>query len=249
MSPDPWTVLRAATRARIGLGRAGDAPRLAHVLDFQLAHARARDAVHATLDTEALVRAIAPRPSATVRSQAVDRPMFLRRPDLGRLLDPGCHLAPDGEPDAVFVLADGLSAVAAARHGPPMLAAVLARLSGWSIAPIILATQARVALADEIGARLKARMSVILIGERPGLSAPDSLGIYVTWAPAPGRRDSERNCISNIHADGLPYEAAADMLTWLMTEARARKLTGVGLKDDRPLAGTEPPPALPPPAV
>lgn len=230
---DPWIALRATTRARIGLGRTGDALPIREILEFQLAHARARDAVHTPLDTAAIAKAIAPLASVIVASRAIDRDTYLRRPDLGRQLDPTCRDLLSGTWDAVFVIADGLSPVAVQRHAAPLLRACLARLQGWSVAPIVIATRARVALGDEIGALLQAQLCAVLIGERPGLSAADSLGVYLTYQPRIGRRDSERNCISNIHADGLSYGAAADMLAWLMTEARHRKLTGVDLKDDR----------------
>ncbi|WP_428484880.1 ethanolamine ammonia-lyase subunit EutC [Rhodopila sp.] len=250
MPPDPWAALRATTRARIGLGRTGDAPPLRHLLDFQLAHARARDAVHTPLDTAAIAQALAPLPTVTVRSQAADRATYLRRPDLGRQLDPASHGALTGIWDVVFVIADGLSPVGVGRHAAPLLRACLARLPGWSVAPVVIATQARVALGDDIGARLDAQLCAMLIGERPGLSVADSLGVYLTYQPRPGRRDAQRNCISNIHQDGLSYDAAADMLAWLMTEARARKLTGVELKDDRPAVVTaERPSSLPAPAA
>jgi ethanolamine ammonia-lyase small subunit len=249
---DPWAKLRAATRARIGLGLAGDALALREVLDLQLAHALARDAVHAALDEAALEAALAPYPALRVRSAAPDRGAYLRRPDLGRRLHPDCRslLAPGGF-DAAFVLADGLSATAVQRNAPAVFRACLARLGGWSVAPAVVATQARVALGDEIGERLGARLVAVLIGERPGLSVPDSLGIYLTYEPRVGRRDSERNCISNIHgAGGLDPEAAAAKLAWLMREALSRKLTGTGLKDAAdPAALAEAPAAvgLPPP--
>ncbi len=249
---DPWAPLRAATRARIGLGLAGDALALREVLDLQLAHALARDAVHAALDEAALETALAPHPALRVRSAAPDRGAYLRRPDLGRRLHPDCRslLAPGGF-DAAFVLADGLSATAVQRHAPAVFRACLARLGGWSVAPAVVATQARVALGDEVGERLGARLVAVLIGERPGLSVPDSLGIYLTYEPRVGRRDSERNCISNIHsAGGLDPEAAAAKLAWLMREALSRKLTGTGLKDAAdPAALAEAPAAvgLPPP--
>ena len=231
---DPWAKLRAATRARIGLGLAGDALALREVLDLQLAHALARDAVHAALDGAALEAALAPHPALHVRSAAPDRGTYLRRPDLGRRLHPDCHglLALRGY-DAAFVLADGLSATAVQRHAAAVFRACLARLGGWSVAPAVVAAQGRVALGDEIGERLGARLVAVLIGERPGLSVPDSLGVYLTYAPRVGRRDSERNCISNIHgAGGLDSEAAAAKLVWLMREALSRGLTGTGLKDD-----------------
>jgi ethanolamine ammonia-lyase small subunit len=227
---DPWRDLRSTTTARIGLARAGDAPALGSVLSFQLAHARARDAVHTALDGAAMAHSVAPLPVIHVRSRAPDRATYLRRPDLGRQLDPACRERLAGACEIVFVLADGLSSVGVARHGPPFLRACLDRLTGWSIGPIVIATQSRVALGDEIGAALGADLCVMLIGERPGLSAADSLGVYLTWRPRPGRRDSERNCISNIHGAGLSYPIAADMLVWLITEAARRQLTGVGLK-------------------
>jgi ethanolamine ammonia-lyase small subunit len=231
---DPWAALRATTRARIGLGRTGSALPVQDVLDFQLAHARARDAVHTELDTTVMTQAI-PN-SVIVHSQAPDRTTYLRRPDLGRKLDPATQPPPSGPYDAVFVIADGLSAAGVQHQAPALVQACLARLAGWSIAPVVIATQARVALGDEIGALFQATLCVMLIGERPGLTVANSLGVYLTYQPRPGRRDSERNCISNIHPDGLSIDAAADMLAWLMTEARNRKLTGVGLKADRLVA-------------
>ncbi len=236
---DPWIALRATTRARIGLGRTGDALPIKDVLEFQLAHARARDAVHAPFDTGAMAAAVAPLASVAVQSRAGDRQTYLRRPDLGRRLDPACCDLPAGKWDAVFVVADGLSPVGVQLHAVPLLRACLARLPARAIAPVVIASQARVALGDEIGGLLGARLCVMLIGERPGLSVANSLGVYLTYQPRLGRRDSERNCISNIHADGASYEAAADMLSWLMTAALRLGLTGVGLKDDRDVALTE----------
>jgi ethanolamine ammonia-lyase small subunit len=236
---DPWLALRASTRARIGLGRTGDALPVKDVLAFQLAHARARDAVHTPLDTAVMTQAIAPLPSVTVHSQAPDRQTYLRRPDLGRRLDPACHGLLTGTHDVVFVVADGLSPAGVQHHAPALLAACFDRLPNRSVAPVVIATQARVALGDEIGALLQAELCAVLIGERPGLSVANSLGVYLTWQPRIGRRDSERNCISNIHPDGLSCDAAADMLVWLMTEARTRKLTGVELKDNRTTAMTQ----------
>lgn len=234
MSPDPWEALRRATRARIGLGRIGDAMPLRPVLDFQLAHARARDAVHAALDTVALAAAVAPHPAVMVRSAAPDRTTYLKRPDLGRRLD---HAAAGDlqpvEADVVFVMADGLSARAVQQQAPALFRACVARLSGWQLAPVVIAQQGRVALGDAIGERLGVPLCVMLIGERPGLSVAESLGIYLTFDPRTGRRDSERNCISNVHAaGGLSCEAAADRLVWLMTQAQRRRITGIGLKDD-----------------
>jgi ethanolamine ammonia-lyase small subunit len=230
-SEDPWEKLRLATRARIGLGRAGDAMKIADVLDFQFAHAKARDAVHTRLDVARLQAAL---PGAIhVHSAVEGREMYLRRPDLGRRLHPDClSLLPNGDYDVVFVISDGLSATAVMQNAVPMIEAVLARLTGFKIAPLVIATQARVALGDDIGEALGAKLCAVLIGERPGLTVSDSLGVYLTFNPKRGTRDSARNCISNIHTQGgLTYEGAADMLAWLMREALLRKLTGVGLKE------------------
>jgi ethanolamine ammonia-lyase small subunit len=239
---DPWSPLRALTPARIALGRAGSSlPTAAH-LDFQLAHARARDAVHEALALTAMGNSLAQAGFrwVPVRSAAGDRIRYLQRPDLGRRLDTSSRellqrsIEPGESVDAAFVVADGLSAVAVQRHAVPLLALVSPRLNveRWRIAPVIVAEQARVALGDEIGALVQTSVVVVLIGERPGLSSPDSLGAYLTWQPRPGRTDAERNCVSNIRPEGLGYEAAAAKLHYLMTEARRRKLSGVALKDE-----------------
>ena len=234
---DPWLQFRAATRARIGLGRAGDAMPTASLLDFTLAHARARDAVHGAPDFAAIAARLRPTETLFVQSQAPDRLTYLRRPDLGRRLrDADRDMLTHAAWDAVFVIADGLSATAIDAHAVPMIAAAQARLHGWRLAPIVLARQARVALGDEIGAALGARLTVVLVGERPGLTVQDSLGIYLTFAPHVGRNDAQRNCLSNIHPDGLSYEVAADKLVWLMQQAIRLSLTGVGLKEDAPVA-------------
>jgi ethanolamine ammonia-lyase small subunit len=232
----PWTRFRQATRARIGLGRAGDAIPTAALLEFQLAHAQARDAVHRPIDFDALASAIAPLTAVRTHSAAPDRRTYLRRPDLGRRLDLESRAALAGEAarsrsDLVFVVADGLSASAVMRHAAPMLAACLQRLPEHAAASIVFAEQARVAIGDEIGEILQARLCAVLIGERPGLSVADSLGLYLTWAPHVGVRDSARNCISNIHADGLSYARAADMAAWLIRQAAVLGLTGVDLKE------------------
>jgi ethanolamine ammonia-lyase small subunit len=236
---DPWEKLRLATKARIGLGRAGDAMKITDVLDFQFAHAKARDAVHAKLDMAALRAAL---PGAVeVHSEAEGREIYLRRPDLGRRLHPDClPLLKRGEYDAVFVIADGLSATAVMQNAAPMYEAAMARLRGFKIAPPVIAAQARVALGDDIGEALGAKLCVMLIGERPGLTVSDSLGIYLTYNPARGTKDSARNCISNVHTQGgLSFAAAGDMLAWLMREALRRQLTGVGLKEASGLAAPE----------
>jgi ethanolamine ammonia-lyase small subunit len=233
---DPFARFRAATRARIGLGRSGDALPTRHLLDFQLAHALARDAVHGVVDWEALAaRLPAGVETVRVRSAAPDRPTYLRRPDLGRRLEEsGAERLPAGDWDLALVVADGLSAAAVQAWAPATVAEILTRLAGWRVAPVVLAAQARVALGDDVGARLGARLVAVLVGERPGLSVPDSLGIYLTHAPQPGCRDSMRNCISNIHADGLSPARAAEKMAWLAREALRRGLTGVDLKEETP---------------
>jgi ethanolamine ammonia-lyase small subunit len=233
---DPWAKLRLTTRARIGLGRAGDAMPIKDVLEFQLAHAKARDAVHTKLDVAALKAEIGD--VIIVKSEAESREIYLRRPDMGRRLHKDCEaLLTPGDYDAVFVIADGLSATAVAANAVPMLKAAMARLADFKIAPVVIATQARVAIGDDIGERLGAKLCAILIGERPGLSVAESLGIYLTYNPKRGVRDSARNCISNIHTKGgLSYDGAADTLVWLMRESLRRKLTGVDLKEEAGLA-------------
>ena len=226
--------LRASTPARVFLGRSGPALPTRAVLDFQLDHARARDAVTEAFAPERIVEALGARATRIVRSRAADLPTYLARPDLGRRLDDDSAAAlSHGDVDVVFVIADGLSARAVHRHAVPTLNATRTRLEGWRIAPIVIACRARVALADEVGERLGARLAVTLIGERPGLSSPDSLGVYLTWDPRVGRLDSERNCISNIRPPtGLSYEQAAERLGNLMSAARSAHLTGVGLEDE-----------------
>jgi ethanolamine ammonia-lyase small subunit len=232
---DPWAALRRHTPARIALGRAGPALPTREVLDFGLAHARARDAVHCALDADRLDRELRAAGYAPIRvhSKAPDETTYLTRPDLGRRLDDTSALRLRGAVETVVAIEDGLSAIAVQNHAVPLLAA-LARLSAerWSRAAIVVALRGRVALADEIGERLKARLVVVMIGERPGLSSPDSLGIYLTHAPRIGRTDAERNCISNIHARGLGYEEAARKLDWLVSAALARGVSGIALKDD-----------------
>jgi len=221
--------LRDYTAARVELGRAGNSLPTAGLLEFQLAHARARDAVHLPLDTAALVTELDTE-CLLLKSAAPDRATFLRRPDLGRRLSAPLHAAARGF-DAVFVIADGLSALAVQRHAVPLLQRVRARLH-WNFAPVAIVEQGRVAIGDEIGEALDAALAVVLIGERPGLTSPDSLGVYLTWSPKPGRTEAERNCLSNVRPEGLSYDLAAHKLIYLMTEARQRKLTGVNLKEN-----------------
>jgi ethanolamine ammonia-lyase small subunit len=228
------TNLRALTPARIGLGRAGSGLPTGETLRFGLAHARARDAVHAQLDVEEVVAALRSMsfPVQVVASQAADRATYLRRPDLGRRLSNEMHLHKNPKQIAL-VVADGLSAIAVQRHAAPLVRALAALApSRWAEAAVAIALQARVALGDEIGERLGAQLVVVLIGERPGLSSPDSLGAYLTYAPRVGRTDAERNCVSNIRPQGLGYEAAARRIDWVAAAALARGLTGVALKDE-----------------
>jgi ethanolamine ammonia-lyase small subunit len=237
--PDPWADLRCHTPARIGLGRSGVALPTAEVLRLAAAHAQARDAVHIALDVAALEAQLHGEGwrCVTVASRAAGRDEYLRRPDLGRRLSPAdatrLQDLAAGDVDLAIVIGDGLSAVSVQRHAPPLLAALRAALGDTlALAPLLIATQARVALADEIGSLLQARIALILLGERPGLSSPDSLGAYLTHAPALGRTDAERNCVSNIRPDGLPPERAAPRIAWLLREALRRRISGVALKDD-----------------
>lgn len=240
MSAEIWRQLAATTPARIGLGRAGSALTTAETLRFALAHATARDAVLTSFDTAAVktgVKALG-LDLIEVTSRAPSRQAYLLRPDLGRSLAPESRDRLEGvgrgPVDLAFVVGDGLSSSAVHGHAVAMLGALqpYAARNGWSLGPVVVATQARVALGDEIGALLRARLVVMLIGERPGLSSPDSLGLYITYAPHPGRNDGERNCISNIHGAGLSYAEAAFKAAWLMREALRRQLTGVALKDE-----------------
>jgi len=232
---DPWQALRRHTAARIGLGRVGASMPTAELLRFGLAHAKARDAVHSALDTAALAEALQTQGFATLqaRSMAPDREHYLLRPDLGRSLHADSRTLLEQAPraDIALVVADGLSAQAASRHALPVALLLRDALGGWP-APVVIAQQARVALGDDIGAALGARLAIVMLGERPGLSSPDSLGIYLTWAPRVGRMDSERNCISNVRPEGLGYQAAAHKLHYLVRQALLRQLSGVALKDD-----------------
>ncbi|NTU78216.1 MAG: ethanolamine ammonia-lyase subunit EutC [Chloroflexales bacterium] len=244
LAASPWQALRRLTPARIALGRAGDSLPTQALLSFQLDHARARDAVHLPFHASGLAAQLADAgyPVLRAASAAEGRASYLRRPDLGRRLgeaaraDLAAYAADHpGGYDAVFVIAAGLSALAAHQHALPLLRLAYDALRdmGWRLAPVVVADQGRVALADEIGQILGAEQSAILIGERPGLSVADSLGVYLTYAPGPGRSDAERNCISNIHPRGLSYAEACQTLVYLMSQARRLKLTGVALKDER----------------
>ena len=236
---DPWTDLRQWTNARIAIGRAGGSLPTRHVLDFRLAHASARDAVQKVFDHETLatdIRAI-PQEVILMHTQATTRIEHLRRPDKGRILDDdSCTLLQQigrerGVCDLSIAVSDGLSSAAAERQVIPVLNTLLPLLSGWKLAPIILAPFGRVALQDQIGSLLRARLSLMLIGERPGLKSPESLGAYLVHTPAPAKTDADRNCISNIHSAGVPPEEAAQKIILLLSISRQLGFSGVNLKD------------------
>ncbi|WP_371320987.1 MULTISPECIES: ethanolamine ammonia-lyase subunit EutC [Pseudomonas] len=240
---NPWLELRRLTPARIALGRTGTSLPTRAQLDFQYAHAQARDAVHLPFDHAGLSAQLAERQrdSLLLHSAATDRNSYLQRPDLGRKLsDQSAQalreyaLAHPGGVDLVIVVADGLSALAVHRHTLPFISRLEEQMTAdeWSIAPVVLVEQGRVAVGDEIGQLLGAKMVVMLIGERPGLSSPDSLGLYFTYNPKVGLTDAYRNCISNVRLEGLSYGMAAHRLLYLMREACRRQLSGVNLKDE-----------------
>jgi ethanolamine ammonia-lyase small subunit len=236
---DAWLALRRFTPARIALGRSGDSLPTRAWLQFSLAAAQARDAVRWQIDREQLCAALAPlAPCVCVRSAVDDRTQFLSRPDMGRRLAAASHAElsarcprPPGV-ELVVVIADGLSALAVMRHAAPLLRALQPRLARLRLAPLVIAEQARVALGDEIGALWRADLVLVLIGERPGLSSPDSLGAYLTYGPQVGCTDAQRNCVSNIRPQGLDYESAAHKLEFLLRAALRRRCSGVSLKDE-----------------
>lgn len=240
---DPWSFLRELTAARIALGRAGGSLPTRELLDFGLAHARARDAVAVPFDAEGIAARlnVAGLGTVVVSSAADDRAAYLKRPDLGRRLNAASRdriltlRRTDPPYDLAAAVSDGLSAPAAHRQAIPLLAALLPELARdeWKIAPIVVVQRGRVAIQDEIGELLGATIALILLGERPGLGAPDSLGAYFVHGPQIGRADADRNCVSNIRPEGLPIRAAAETLRYLLTLARARQLSGISLKDDR----------------
>ena len=232
--PDPWAALRAHTPARIALGRSGSSLPTREVLAFGLAHARARDAVHHALDVDRLLKDLQSigLAATSVRSAAEDRQVFLTRPDLGRKLG---DKTLQGNAEIVVAIEDGLSSIAVQTHAVPLLKELQKLSDKWLSVSVVVATQGRVALGDGIGERMKAKQVVVMIGERPGLSSPDSLGVYLTYAPRVGRTDAERNCISNIRPQGLGYVEAARRLDWLASAALASGLTGIGLKDESSL--------------
>lgn len=239
--PDPWQRLRRLTPARIALGRAGASLSTGAVLGFALDHALARDAVHAPFDSTSLAAKLAPlhSPVLELASAASARATYLQRPDLGRRLAPESaallsESATAAPPcDLVIVISDGLSALAVERQAPAVVAALLPTLkaAGVRLGPLCVVRLGRVAIQDEIGELLGSSQSLILLGERPGLGTPDSLGAYLTYAPRRGRTDAERNCVSNIHAAGLPPTQAASRIAALLLESRRLRLSGVQLKE------------------
>tara|TARA_R110002049_G_scaffold160715_5_gene325755 strand:- start:1276 stop:2112 length:837 start_codon:yes stop_codon:yes gene_type:complete len=243
---NPWERLNAFTDARIGLGRAGVSLPTSKLLAFQLAHAQAQDAVHCPLDVETLSTELTQalnfsEPPLRLHSHAQDRAMYLQRPDYGRRLNDESreHLqqaaASQQRYDLAIVVIDGLSALAVQQNSAPFLSTLYQMLSSdtadWQLAPLTIVEQGRVAIGDEIGGLLNAGAVLVMIGERPGLSSPDSLGLYMTWAPEPGLKDDRRNCISNVRPAGLQIEEAARRFFLLLKEARQLKLSGVKLKD------------------
>lgn len=244
---NPWLALRTYTDARIALGRAGTSIPTQHWLAFQLAHARAQDAVHAPLDIEGLSALIRQDNQINLdvmplHSQAQNRPTYLQRPDLGRRLNiasvdylQAYKRHQPSSSDLAIVIADGLSALAVEKNTIPFLHGLLSRLrgaGGWTIEPLSIVQQGRVAIGDEVGEQLNARAVLVLVGERPGLSSPDSLGLYLTWGPKVGLRDARRNCISNVREGGMDYDTAANKAFYLLQESRRLRLSGVNLKED-----------------
>ncbi|TVV44887.1 ethanolamine ammonia-lyase subunit EutC [Thalassolituus sp. C2-1] len=249
---NPWRRLRQFTAARIGLGRSGVSLPTKEMLEFQLAHAQARDAVHTPLDFPALTQQLetlaeqypllSDEPPLKLHSEAVDRMTYLQRPDLGRRLDEASRVllqqeqqTPEQPFDLALVIADGLSATAIAHNAVPFIQALCEELQAdkqpWKLAPITLVEQGRVAVGDDAGELLNAKTVLVLIGERPGLSSPDSLGLYLTWAPVRGLTDARRNCISNVRPEGLNFSEAAHKAGYLLRESRRLQLSGVQLKD------------------
>jgi len=236
--PDHINPLKAFTNARIGLGLAGASVPYKHLLEFKLAHAHARDAVYSVLDSHGLTAKLKAfeLPVLHLYSRADNRSKYLHRPDFGRKLNKASIAVLKDQPvaDVVIIVADGLSAMAVNQHTNGLLKLLIPELlaAGISIGPICLVEQGRVAIGDDIGHHLKAKLSLLLIGERPGLSAADSVGAYLTYKPTPGLTDESRNCVSNIRPAGLNYKRAADKLFYLIQESLSRKLSGVHLKDN-----------------
>ena len=249
IDPDEWEPLKAYTRARIALGRTGVSIPLKESLQFRLAHAHAKDAVYSTLNTAALQATLSRIGLSVhcVKSQADNRDVYLQRPDLGRLLADSSAdqlrqlVSPPA--DIGLIIADGLSATAVMENAEPVIRLLVEKLqqAGYSLAPLVLVEQGRVAITDAIGAVLQPRLAIIFIGERPGLSSFDSMGAYITYAPQPGLTDERRNCISNIREEGLSALMAVDKLMYLIDMAFRLKLTGVALKDNDGLSAGDSP--------
>lgn len=240
LTTDPCSLLKRYTSARIAIGRTGGSVTTNEWLNFKLAHAKARDSVHCEFNSEVLVNELKNLGDKVlvVDSQIKNRAEYLQRPDLGRRLDSRSIriLEAESQPsEVVFIVCDGLSATAIHSHATQLLTLLLSRINSksWSIAPLMIARFGRVALEDEIGALIKAKIAVMLIGERPGLSSPDSMGAYLVYNPKCGNTDADRNCVSNIRPEGLDYESAADTIIYLLEHAMKRKLSGIKLKDDR----------------
>jgi ethanolamine ammonia-lyase small subunit len=236
---DPWEDLKQFTRARIALGRVGSSLPTKEILDFGMSHAMARDAVHLALDVDALEKQVKSLGFDVLKlhSRAPDRASYLLRPDWGRrLCDESAEIIkalPQEKIDVSIVIGDGLSSLAVQKHAAPILQAIQQAMpSDWRLGTLVITNQARVALADEVGELMNARMVILLIGERPGLSSPDSLGLYLTYQPRVGCSDADRNCISNVRPEGLSYEVAAKKLIWLARESMRLKVSGVALKDE-----------------
>jgi ethanolamine ammonia-lyase small subunit len=233
---DEWHALTAFTPARLALGRSGNGLPTSRVLEFQLAHAQARDAVRRPFNAQRVASALDRPGTQLLTTRAADRQSYLMNPDAGRRLsDASRESLVRKSYDAALVIADGLSSTAIDCHGAALARVIFNNLPTLTWAPIAIVSGGRVAIGDDIAQALGAQLSIVLIGERPGLSAADSVGIYVTFAPRSGlTTDSERNCISNVRPGGLALEDAALRLAWLVTQARQRRLTGVHLKEDAP---------------
>ncbi len=254
-------MLRAHTTARIGLGRAGGSIPTSELLSFRLAHAAARDAVQTPFDAEGLASSLVPLglSSIILKTEAADKRSYLQYPDQGRCLDNASRdllrglRRPESGYDLSITVSDGLSALAAERQAMPLLTILIPLLVAeqWTIAPLVVARFGRVALQDDVGSVLQARIGLILIGERPGLGSPDSLGAYLVHTPRAGNTDANRNCVSNVRPEGLSFEAAAETLLYLLTHSRSRKISGVHLKDERIVNTVRglPPPALSTPSL
>jgi ethanolamine ammonia-lyase small subunit len=232
---DPWEHLKTFSNARIALGNVGGSLPLREVLDFRLAHANAKDAVYSQLEILSLKQELGKYCPYVVslKSQAEDRDQYLKRPDLGKNLHPSSVTALQNGPqkfDLILVLADGLSAGAVNAHATEVIGSLLSRLSPKFSIGIVLVSQGRVAIGDEIGCLLKAKMTIVFIGERPGLSSPSSMGIYTTYGPKMGLTDERRNCISNIHENGLTHVGAAQTLLYLIEQSFLNKISGVAIK-------------------